>query len=87
MTKLQISLTDQEAEILSIRAMSLGYSLTRFVKFLLGREALEFDQSIPAYPLSKKALNNIKQAMAEFKADKVFEAHSIEELDEIITHK
>jgi len=39
MAKLQISLTDQEAEVFEKKAEELGYSLTKFVKFLLSMEA------------------------------------------------
>ena len=38
MAKLQISLTDQEAEVFEKKAEELGYSLTKFVKFLLSME-------------------------------------------------
>ena len=39
MTKLQITLTDEETEGLRKQAEKMGYSLTKFVKFLLAKEA------------------------------------------------
>jgi len=38
MVKLQLSFTDQEAEVFRKKAEELGYSLTKFVKFLLSME-------------------------------------------------
>ncbi len=39
MTKLQISLSNEETESLTKQAEKMGYKLTKFVKFLLAMEA------------------------------------------------
>jgi hypothetical protein len=46
MAKLQITLTEQEAEVFGKRAEELGYSLTKFVKFLLAMEAYKISQEL-----------------------------------------
>ncbi|HBU21492.1 TPA: hypothetical protein DEB02_00950 [Candidatus Beckwithbacteria bacterium] len=39
MKKLQLSLTRQEAQLLELKGAQLGYDLTKYVKFILAREA------------------------------------------------
>lgn len=41
MNKLQLTLTDQEAQILTAQANRLGYSLARYAKFLLSGAAAQ----------------------------------------------
>lgn len=55
MTKLQLTLTDQEAEVFRKRADELGYSLTKFVKFLLAMEVYKISQE-----LGNKQLGDLK---------------------------
>jgi len=84
MTKLQITLTDQEADILKIKAASFGYNLTRFVKFILGQKVLEYDASIPTYRMSAKTEKRVEEALADYEAGRTISVNSIEELDKII---
>ncbi len=46
MAKLQITLTEQEAEVFRKRGEELGYSLTKFVKFLLAMEVYKISQEL-----------------------------------------
>ena len=55
MAKLQITLTDQEAEVFRKKGEELGYSLTKFVKFLLAMEVYKISQE-----LSNKQLEDLK---------------------------
>jgi len=84
MTKLQITLTDQEASILRMKAASLGYNLTKFVKFLLGKKALEYDVSIPTYKMSEKTEKRVEEAIADYEAGRTYSVDSVEELDKLI---
>lgn len=70
MTKLQISLTNQEAAALSFGASNLGYSLTRFVKFILGQKAVEYNLEIPNFKMSKKTEKRVEEAISDYKAGK-----------------
>jgi hypothetical protein len=54
MTKLQLTLTDQEAEVFRKRADELGYSLTKFVKFLLAMEAYKISEEMKSMLYFKK---------------------------------
>ncbi|MEA3355322.1 MAG: hypothetical protein U9Q63_02480 [Patescibacteria group bacterium] len=80
MTKLQITLTDQEAMALGYGASNLGYSLTKFVKFLLGQKAVEWNKNIPSYQLSKKAVEGLEKSMKDYKDGKFTEVKSLMEL-------
>lgn len=80
MTKLQISLTDQEALALGRGASNLGYSLTKFVKFLLGQKALEFSREIPRYKLSKQGVDSLKKSMKKYKEGEFTKVKSLMEL-------
>ncbi len=77
MTKLQIALTDQEAANLNLSAMNLGYSLTRFVKFLIGQAAFKAAQNIPVYQMSSAAVKRAESAWKEYKAGKTVKVDSI----------
>ena len=55
MAKLQITLTDQEAEVFRKRGEELGYSLTKFVKFLLAMQVYKISQA-----LGNKQLEDLK---------------------------
>ncbi|MFH1840744.1 MAG: hypothetical protein ABH807_01110, partial [Candidatus Shapirobacteria bacterium] len=64
MTKLQLTLTDQETDLLAAKAVLLGYDVTRYVKFLIGREAMTAMNDYPVYHLTeameKKVIKAIK---------------------------
>ena len=85
MTKLQLSLTKQEVDILSTKASQLGYSVTRYVKFLISREAsqsLDPFENLPTFPMSKVLEDKGLKALADHRAGNTIEFDSIEELFE-----
>lgn len=59
-TKLQITITPEEEALLRRKAARLGYDVTKFVKFLLSREAYEQTQ------LSDWAKTRVKAAMKDY---------------------
>ena len=77
MTKLQIALTDQEAANLNLQAFKMGYSLTRFVKFLIGQVAFKAVENIPVYPMSPKLLKISEAAWQEHQAGKTIKVNSV----------
>ncbi len=84
MTKLQITLTPEETMSLNYGASNLGYSLTRFVKFVLGQKAVECSREIPTFKMSEKTEKIAKEAMADYKAGRTYSVNSVEELDKLI---
>ena len=54
MNKLQLTITNEEAALLTTRAERIGYTLSRYVKFLIGKEAMAVleEDTIPTYTMS-----------------------------------
>ena len=65
MTKLQITLTDQEVSLLAQKAMALGYDITKYAKFVLAREAEDVLKSIPTFRANSNMDKLIKKAVDE----------------------
>ena len=71
MIKLQITLTDEENQLLAMRATVLGYDVTKYAKFLLAREAVDSRDEVPVFTASTSMERAIKEANKEFKAGKL----------------
>ncbi len=85
MTKVQLTLTDQEAEILSSKAARLGYGLTRYVKFLIASDAVKaIDdpfENVPTFPMSAKQEKILEKALKDNRAGKT---HVLKEPDDML---
>ena len=73
MTKLQITLTDQEVDLLSRKAAYLGYDVTKYAKFILAREADEMVNNVPSFKASSAMERAISDAGEEDKQGKTRE--------------
>lgn len=84
MTKIQLTLTSQEADILSVKAAQLGYNLTRYIKLLISKEAENTFTSanLPTFPMSKELETIGLQALKDHQAGKTISFESIDELFE-----
>ena len=65
MTKLQLSLTDRETELLMQKASLLGYDVTKYAKFVLAREAEEALSAIPIFNASRTIDKLVDEAIEE----------------------
>ena len=83
MHKVQLTLTPEELHILMMRASSLGYNVTKYIKFLISREAHSFIDKVPVYTLSGKMEQLAKKAMTEHKQGKSRELNEIDDLDSL----
>lgn len=56
MTKVQLTLSDQEVQAISSIGSKYGYNLSKTLKFIIGREATRFidDSRLPTYEMSQK---------------------------------
>ena len=70
MTKLQITLTDQETQLLSMRAAILGYDVTKYAKFVLAQDAAEQLTSAPTFKATPKMERMIKKGLEEYRQGK-----------------
>ena len=83
MQKVQLTLTDQEKDLLALKGASLGYGVTKFIKFLISREALSVMEDIPTFQLSAKAERRALEALKEYQAGKSKELKRAGELDSL----
>ncbi len=67
MIKIQITLTDEEANLLTEKANYLGYDVTKYAKFVLAREAEEALLNTPVIKASSNMEKLIDQAVKEDK--------------------
>ena len=81
MNKIQLTITPQELEILRLKASSLGYNVTKYIKFLISRETYTFIERVPEYPLPKKIARLANDALAEYRRGKSVELKNVDELD------
>ncbi|OGD69860.1 hypothetical protein A3D09_02315 [Candidatus Collierbacteria bacterium RIFCSPHIGHO2_02_FULL_49_10] len=71
--KLQITLTKQEERLLSSRAEILGYDVTKYVKFLLAREALLAKPRV--FQMNESQVDRVEQAFIAEKTGETKEWH------------
>ena len=83
MRKIQLTLTDQEAEVLSVRAAQIGYNLTRYVKLLLGREVVDSmeESEVPVFKMTSRAEALATKGREEFYAGRAKKLKSFDDLD------
>lgn len=80
MNKLQISLTTQEAEIFSYKAATLGYDLTRYVKYQLSRLADTFLQELTTLKMSERLEKEVVKSRKDYQNGKLKSVNSVNEL-------
>lgn len=80
MNKIQLTLTPQETTLLAMQGQSLGYDVTKFVKFLVSREAYNLASKIPIYKMSKELENETANALEEYKSGKLRGYDSVDEM-------
>jgi len=81
MSKVQLTFTSEETNILASKAAQLGYSVTKYVKLLVGREVLHELEKYPTYQLSKKATIKIDKAHKDHLKGKTIPLKSTSDLD------
>jgi uncharacterized protein (DUF1778 family) len=83
MQKVQLTLTTQEADLISARAAQLGYNLTKYIKFLISKAAADVfeEDRIPEFRMSKSARRVAIKAKKAYKDGKTLEIKSFSELE------
>ena len=81
MTKVQLSLTDQEAAILSSYGSKFGYNLPKTIRFVISKASEDFlkEGTTPIYEMSKKTEEKGLEALKEYGAGKTVEVKDAEE--------
>jgi hypothetical protein len=70
MNKLQITLTDEEMNLLAMQAAHLGYDVTKYAKFVLAKQAEEALENVPVYKATPAMEKLAREAIAEHDAGK-----------------
>jgi hypothetical protein len=78
--KIQITLTPEEVAALTLRAKTLGYNVTRYIKFIVSREAFEALQSIPVFEMGEILEKKTLKALKDHKKGKSKKLLSVDEL-------
>lgn len=78
--KIQITLTPQEVAALSIKSKALGYNVTKYVKFIVSKEAVESVEEYPTYKMSKRLERLSQKALKEYREGKTITLKSVEDL-------
>lgn len=83
MYKVQLTLTPQEAIMLGTKADKLGYSVTKLIKLIIGKEALSVVEQYPTFNLGAKALEKIENAHNEHKEGETLRLKDVNDLDRL----
>jgi hypothetical protein len=78
--KIQITLTPEEVAALAVRAKALGYNVTKYIKFIVSREAFEAAQSIPVFEMGEVLEKKTLKALKDHKKGKSKKLLSVDEL-------
>lgn len=81
--KIQLTLTPEEITALSFKGKALGYNVTKYVKFLVMKEAYSVIESIPACQLSPRQEKKTLKAIKEYKGGKAKKLERISDLDDL----
>ncbi|PIQ71511.1 hypothetical protein COV87_03000 [Candidatus Roizmanbacteria bacterium CG11_big_fil_rev_8_21_14_0_20_37_16] len=78
--KIQITLTPEEVAALAIRGKTLGYNVTKYVKFIVSREAFETVESFPVFKMGTILEKKTLKALKEYEKGRSKKLLSIDEL-------
>jgi hypothetical protein len=80
MTKVQLSLTNQEAAILTSYGSQFGYNLSKTIRFVISKASEEFlkESPIPVYQMSERAEKEGLEALNEYKKGKTTEIKDVD---------
>lgn len=79
--KIQITLTPEEISALSLKARLLGYSPTKYIRFLVAKEVCSIIESIPTSVMSSSLEKKVLRAKKEYKEGKSRKIKTINDLD------
>lgn len=82
--KIQLTLTQEETQLLSIRAKALGYSITKYVRFMIMKTAHEeLMNKFPLFSMPAQLEEKTLLALEEHVGGKTRLLSSVDELDEL----
>jgi hypothetical protein len=80
MTKVQLSLTTQEATLLENYGSQFGYNLPKTIRFFISKASEEIlKNEVPTFKMSKKTEENCLKALEEHRLGKTHEMDDVDE--------
>ncbi|MEX0896221.1 MAG: hypothetical protein WDZ94_04830 [Patescibacteria group bacterium] len=80
MTKVQLSLTTQEATLLENYGSQFGYNLPKTIRFFISKASEEIlKNEVPTFKMSKKTEENGLKALEEHHLGKTHEMNDVDE--------
>ncbi|RLC34079.1 hypothetical protein DRH14_03735 [Candidatus Shapirobacteria bacterium] len=85
MTKVQLSLTDQEANILGSYGSQFGYNLAKTIRFFISKASEEIlKKTMPVYQMSQKTEEKGLKALDEYRKGKAIKVEDVEEFFDLL---
>lgn len=79
--KIQITLTPEEVSALSFKSRSLGYNVTKYVKFIVMKEASSVVENYPIFSMSQPLEKRTIEALKLHEKGKTKRLKSLNDLD------
>jgi len=79
--KIQITLTPEEVSALSLKSRSLGYNVTKYVKFIVMKEASSVVENYPVFPMSQALEKRTMDALKLHEKGKSRHLKTLNDLD------
>ncbi len=81
--KVQITLTPEEVNALSFKGKTLGYNVTKYIKFIITKEAFETVEDFPQLLMSPELEKRTIKAVEEHNKGNSKKMHSLDDLDSL----
>jgi len=81
--KIQVTLTPEEINVLSLKAKLFGYNPTKYIRFLIMKEVHSIIESTPTFTMSPALEKKIEKAIKEYKKGKSRQIKTINDLDNL----
>jgi len=79
--KVQITLTPEEVAALSLKSTALGYKVTKYIKFIVMKEAYSIVESLPTLAMGPALEKKVLKAQGEYRHGRTKRLKKIEDLD------
>jgi hypothetical protein len=81
--KVQITLTPQEVNALSFKGKTLGYNVTKYIKYIITKEAFDAIEDFPQLLMSSSLEKKTIKALEEHNKGNSKKMNSLDDLDSL----
>lgn len=81
MTKIQLTLTQPESNILQSKADMFGYDLARYIKFIISKVVEQsINVEVPTFKASQRLEKRVEEAVENYKKGNLYKLDNVEDL-------